>query len=470
LASAATASGNISIQTSPAYVVSPSLLYGANAVCSTSSATFADGRFVIVYIDASTVAVYASIFSITGVLQTTISVGTAYSTPQQGQVSVATLPSGKFVVSYMSTSSVITNAMYSSAYAFISNSTISSVSFSSSYGIGSAGLSNERFVVVFSGSQPKYQVFDATNTSITSATSVLGATAYNVCVAANQWGGFTICYYYSSTQYMFGVYNSSGNTYTATNTITFSSSNGILNQKAAFANGYSYSLYTNSSSSYSYIGYADEGGLSYNSSGTINSLDTVSYGNIAIGTTALGNPVLFYPITGQTPSTPIYSWSNRIPALSNAVTFPNSSGFALTGATFRGATSYGACPTVTPNIANNVAVAWCNSSGYLYYAIVNAMPVCANLPATAGVTSSNTTSVVPTATTVNSTAISGTFVGVAASTAPSGGSGQVVVNGVAKLNANYTGTASGAFDHTGTAVPGAKGTYKGNIVNLQGNT
>ena len=199
--------------------------------------------------------------------------------------------------------------------------------------------------------------------------------------------------------------------------------------------------------------------------------DVVSYGNIGIGCPGLGNPVVFYP-GSSIPGVALFSYQNRIPssfATSGAIKFPNAGTFALSGATFRGNNGYGSLPTVTSGIGNSAVVAWCDTNGYLYYAIVNTTPVSSNLPTVAGVTSSTAIPVYPGATT-SSTVIGATFTGVAASTATAGGSGQVITNGAAKLNSNYTNTASGAFDHTGTAINGVKGTYNGNIVNMQGNT
>jgi hypothetical protein len=477
LATAAASTGNISIQTSTAYVVNPTLLYSTNAVMGTSSATFPDGKFVIAYIDSINFKVYASVFSVGGVLQTTITVGTAYATQVANNISVTTLSSGKFAVTYMTTSTVVTNALYSSTYSLISSVDIASTAaLSAGYGVSNCGLSNDRYAVGYhrSSGYPSYVVYDATNTLISGPTTVISAGCNNIGLCANAWGGFYITYYYSGagSVYVNLIQNTTGTTYTNPTQQTYGAQGACYGGRPSFGNGNVYSLMTANSSSYAYVLWSDEGCQQIIQSGTIYSSNVQSYSNVAIGTTALGNPVLFYPNNSPTqPNLPIWAWTNKTAPFSSApITFPNNSTFALTGSgTFVGNSNFGSLPTVTANIANNVVVAWLTTSGSLYYAIVNAVPVCANLVATAGVTSSTTTPVSPTATTTTSTAISGTFVGVAASTAPSGGSGQVVVNGVAKLNANYTGTASGAFDHTGLPVNGVKGTYKGNIVNLQGN-
>jgi hypothetical protein len=76
----------------------------------------------------------------------------------------------------------------------------------------------------------------------------------------------------------------------------------------------------------------------------------------------------------------------------------------------------------------------------------------------------------PVTSAVNSSVIGGVFSGVAATTATAGSTGQVIVNGAAQLNANYTSTSSGVVDHQGAGVNGIRGTFNGRLINMQGNT
>jgi hypothetical protein len=124
----------------------------------------------------------------------------------------------------------------------------------------------------------------------------------------------------------------------------------------------------------------------------------------------------------------------------------------------------------TPGFGNNIVLAWADGSGFLQYAIANVIPVSASTTLTAGVSSSLGITVSPVTQSVNSSIIGGVFSGVAATTATAGSTGQVIVNGAAQLNANYTSTSSGVVDHQGAGVNGVRGTFNGRLINMQGNS
>jgi len=85
--------------------------------------------------------------------------------------------------------------------------------------------------------------------------------------------------------------------------------------------------------------------------------------------------------------------------------------------------------------------------------------------------SSSTSYVISPVNGTSATSINGAVLaGVALTNASANSTGQIQINGLAQLNSTYTNTATGSFDYTGQAVDGVKGTYNGQIVNLQGNS
>lgn len=475
ISTAAAATGTYTVPTSPSYTLQPTLLYSASVVCGTSSATFPDGKFVIAYRDTSAnYAIYASVFSATGALITTISVSSSsYVSSYSGGVSVCTLPSGKFVVSYQSIYGTITNVMYSSSYSVLYTTTrTGAYATDDNHNMSSAGLSNDRWVLVYTdgSNYATYAVYDNTNTLIAGPTTLQANNCYGMAVAATSYGSFFVnCYNTGGgpVMNMFHVGNSTGNSYANIGSTSYGSSGSVKGGKnIAWSNGVCYNYYYSGT----YNPYWVVDGVNDYATGasTTGGADAITYANVALGCTGLGNPVLFRP-TLSTPAYPIYAWPNKSPSWTSAFTFPNSGAFAASGMSFRGNTGFGTLPTLTSGVGNNIVAAWCDTNGYLNYAIINITPVSSTVTLTAGTSSSVGIPVSPTATT-SATVIGATFVGVAAATVAAGSAGPVITNGPAKLNSNYTNTASGAFDHSGTPTGGVRGTYNGKVVNMQGNS
>jgi hypothetical protein len=479
IAVSAATSGTVSAQTSTSYTLPPSIAY-ASQVSSTSAATLPNGNFLIAYKDYVTNIVYVSVFLPLGDLLQTITVGLGYAYTVSNQISVCALSSGKFVVSFSPSGSVstLTNAMYSSSYALISTSTITSLS---SGGVGggrsvsSAGLSNDRFVVAAfdSNNYPNVYVFDNTNTSIYS-TILISTSCNGMAVVANDWGGFyTQIYDNGSTLIRFyGYYNSTGNTYAQQGNINTTGSGNNAQTKLIYSNGILYGLGYNGGN-YVYNFYEDMTNSPIQSS-AINATNALNgtFGGI-LGVTGLGNPLFFYPsntsntnnITGWTTSQQSSgSWSTAM------ITYPNNSFLSTATISYSSSFGSGLNAVSTPGVGNNVVLAWSDTSGFLQYAIANVIPVSASTTVTAGTSSSLGIVVSPVTSAVNSLVIGGVFSGVAATTATAGSTGQVIVNGAAQLNANYTNTISGAVDHQGSGVNGVRGTFNGRLINMQGNT
>tara|TARA_R110000868_G_scaffold136848_3_gene349992 strand:+ start:4534 stop:7413 length:2880 start_codon:yes stop_codon:yes gene_type:complete len=476
IAVSAATTGTVSVQTNTSYTLPPSILY-ASQITSSSAATLPNGNFLIAYKDYVTYVVYVSVFTPLGNLLQTITVGAGYATVAANQISVCALSSGKFVVSYCGPSSgtVVINAMYSSSYSLINTSTLSTTTIQTTRGVSSAGLSNDRFVIATfdTNAYPSYYVFDNTNTSIASA--VIYSTACNgLSVVANDWGGFYVQFWDNASTLIriYGFYNTTGNTYTQLNNTNTTGSGNNAQTKLIYSNGTLYGLGYNGGN-YVYSTNEDLAtGMAQstiiNAANQINS----SFAGI-LGVTGLGNPLLFYPsntsnannITGWTNSSQQSgSWSTAM------ITYPNNSFLSTATISYSVGFGSGLNAVSTPGIGNNVVLAWADTSGFLQYAIANVIPVSASTTVTAGTSSSLGIVVSPVTSAVNSSVVGGVFSGVAATTATAGSTGQVIVNGAAQLNANYTSTSSGVVDHQGAGVNGVRGTFNGRLINMQGNT
>jgi hypothetical protein len=479
VAVSAAASGTASVQTSTSYTLPPSILY-SSTISSNSAATLPNGNFLIAYKDYTTYVVYVSVFSPFGVLLQTITVGTGFASTDNGQISVCALSSGKFVVSYCGSGSGTTliNAMYSSSYVYINSSTWTNLynPVGALNNISSAGLSNDRFVVVAvnNSSDNSYQVWNSSNVSIDSNTIVSGASS-GLSVTANDWGGFYVQLYVTSSTAIrfFGFYNYSGNLYTTITNATITGSTANYQTRLSYSNGVLYGLgyngnnYLYTSTEELTAGITQYASISNSSSGFLN-----NYWGGVVGVTGLGNPVLFYPLN-TTASNFLVGWTNSGNGnfATNQITYPNIARLSTSTASFRaGGVGAGMLTITTPGFGNNIVLAWADGSGFLQYAIANVIPVSASTTLTAGVSSSLGITVSPVTQSVNSSIIGGVFSGVAATTATAGSTGQVIVNGAAQLNANYTSTSSGVVDHQGAGVNGVRGTFNGRLINMQGNS
>jgi hypothetical protein len=474
IAVSAASTAVVSAQTSTSYTLAPSILYSTR-VSSTSAATLPNGNFLIAYKDDVTYMVYVSVFSPFGVLIQTIAVGTGTADSNTNQIAVCALSSGKFVVSYCAVGAVITNAMYSSAYAFINTSTWSGLStVGNAYAVSSAGLTNDRYVVaaIDVSTYPAYQVWDNTNTSISS--SVITSTASTgVSVTASNWGSFYVQMYVSGATSIrvYGYYNTTGTTYTQIGSSQATGSGNNFQTRLFYSNGSLYGLGTNSGN---YLYYTQEElGTAFSQAASISASNALNnnWGGI-VGVTGLGNPVLFYPYNGTT-SNNLVGWTNGPNGNfgANYITYPATARLSYSSIAFRAvSTGIGLLLATTPGVGNNIVLVFADSNGFLQYAIANVIPVSASTTLTAGTSSSVGITVSPVTQSINSSIIGGVFSGVAATTATAGSTGQVIVNGAAQLNANYTSTSSGAVDHQGSGVNGVRGTFNGRLINMQGNS
>lgn len=452
---------NATVSTGSSYIVAPASV-STDTVDSIKSATLPDGRFVIAYKNVTTQAVSFNVYSITGVLQTTVAVGTGTGT---AKVRIAALPNGNVAVAYLTAAGTLTVAVYSSSFVFISSTTISTYS-SGVFDV--AGLSTNRIVVVYqSGSQnPQYNVYSDTLTVVQSASVILSTATtlseLNV-VAGTSNGSFWTKWINTGTNpavhyscvvstsangYGFAINNATGGSTTAL-TLTC----GLAVNPANVAVGFSASSGVNGEF-YQYN--TSNGGSTFanSSPGGFSTNTMSSTSNVALGVTGAGTFVCFsegnatYNLLGFTGVATLAGTTSSTP---NGL---------LTG--INKSTSYGMQACVTPSYNYNAVIAWINSSNIAQYAIVNAYPFETTQAVTAGVTGSAPT------TPLNISQSSGYYLaGVAVSDCPPGGTGQIQTNGVANLNSQYsTTTAFQGFDFQNPVTVGVKGTAVGRTVTM----
>jgi hypothetical protein len=230
--------------------------------------------------------------------------------------------------------------------------------------------------------------------------------------------------------------------------------------------------------------FTDSGGNTISYTGALSSWpvgstsNPTSYPMMGVGLTGNGNVVMATSYGGSSSqslgifvSSPQVTWSPGQPApyqvSSSSYYAPYFNNTVLNINGIVG--DIAAQPRVTPLTGNNCLITFRNTSNYPAYIIVNGSASTATYVVVAGTTVS---SLVPVASIGNSSTvgISGVFAGVALTTASAGSTGQLAINGPVLLGSSYTTTATGAFDSTGNAVSGVKGTFNGRSVNLQGNS
>lgn len=452
---------NQTISTGSVYTVAPSAV-DSNAVDSIKSTTLPDGRFAIVYKNAANGSISFNVYSVTGVLQTTVPVVVAITaTGSASRVRIAALSSGKIAVGYFNTAgSILSVALYSSTFSLINTAT---VAVGSTQGMDLAGLTNDRFVLAYlnsANSYVSYIVYDNTATLVQGTTPSSDATIQTLSVQASSNGGFWLAWVTASTSAKnVYYYQSNTNSYSAVYGV-FSYGSGVGNtfmpcQVAVNSSGIAAFLSASASTSGQIYTASFNGGAANILSGAPPSFNTGSWtgGNGAVGATGAGTFLFFG--SGNTNGN-LYGFTGAT-SVNNNTAYPYG---LLSGITT--SASYGMQACITPSYGYNAVIAWINSSNIAQYAIVNAYPFNASQDITAGVTGSAPT------TPLNISQSSGYYLaGVAVSDCPAGGTGQIQTNGVANLNSQYsTTTAFQGFDFQNPVTVGVKGTAVGRTVTM----
>ena len=338
---------------------------------------------------------------------------------------------------------------------------------------------NNNFAIIFNN--------DTTNGAVRVYNSALsniysygfGGSPQGMSIAGNSWGGFAISFFGSST----GNFRS----FTPTGTSTWSPGSAFTYTLSAYnqspqmiATSGRYVVTANSAGYPSYGMFTDAGTSDIVFTGALTSWPPGStntpnsYPMMGIGLTG-NSMVVFATSYGGTFSLGIGNMASQ-GTWSNGQQLPyQQAGTNNLGAMFSNSAyntdnivnGLDSQPRITPLAGNNCLITFKNGNNYPTFIIVNGNSYSSVYTVTASTTPSAPVPVVPVTV---SGVISGTFAGVAVTSATAGSTGQLATNGQALLGASYTSTAAGSFDSTGGAVGGLKGTFNGRSVNLQGNS
>ena len=473
------------VGTSPvAYVTQPSGI--TTSTCDTvNCCTLVNGNIVVVTRTTAGL-YYFYIYTPAGALVTSAYIGLSSSTGYSYAYGIyaSGLQSGNFVVMYYTTSSNFAIDVYSSSGSLLAQS-LSNTTSGFNYGIGggvAALADGDRFVTVFpsSSNYPSYRVFSYASSAITAVTSITNLVAsshYNLAVAADDCGGFAVTTYYpaAGSQYYYVIYPNGASSYTVNYSTGFGPNYYYYYRQMTYSGGvYFMAAPSSSTSSYAYFYNASVGEIYTQGYFTLsgNSNNTADRATIGLGKTSAGSwATIGYgtSATSQPNFTGLHGeigWGNS----SYTYSAPSTNKLYDSSLTFYG-NEQGNSAVACQATGNNAFFAWLNSSQIPVFAIVNMDPSYVATTLTAGVSASSGSPIYGNATSVSGAISNTTFAGVAANTAAAGGTGQLIVNGVAQLNSNYsTSTPAQSFDYTGLPAPGVKGSSVGRIVNLQGNT
>jgi hypothetical protein len=455
--------------------------YALRALCCT---TLSNGNYAVGYYGSSTGTIYIATISQTGSILSNVNTNISGYLNSSGAnfysaFKICGLTSGKIALGVM-------NSSNSSVYVYLFNSSLTQIgsvqlapggSTSIVTGIAVTALTNDRFVVCAgNGASFNYAVYGntgATNVASGTAATTDGNTISQVGCVGTSDGGF-IMSGTTGSGYLNTVFvaNTTGNTFVvgtvAAPSVGTSAVNGIgVGSAGAGLNGYMYYIMWDGSTTITQYNLNKLG-----SATTTGSIATASYTfntianngtSICLTNTGYGTPVVVLQATNGS----LAFWGNLGGAnTTNASTVYQSSIFGRLS---------GNILSATPGPGNNILVATLDNNSYPSFAIVNVPPATASWTSTEWVPTTTTTasavpsSIVPVGSAtgnVNNTVLAG----VAATTAAAGTVGQLVINGPAQLNANYSNSITGNFDFTGQAISGVRGTYNGRLINMQGNT
>lgn len=478
-----TASSSTVVTNAPSTVSGPTALesFTSDAI---TSCSLSNGGFVIAYRNSTTNAVTAKVFSPSGGVVSTIAVGTSTLSSISYSVRVAPLTDGGFVVAYVNSAAVINLQVYSSSYALTTSATRAIYnSFATNYNFDMCGLLNNNFAIIHSvdGSTAIARVYDSSLTIIYSSSAFSG-TPQGMAIAGNSWGGFAISYYTGSGNFRAFVPTGTS-TWAAGSALTWSMGAFIQNPQMVATQSGAYIITSYNSGYPNYAVFSDAGATSITATGALSSWPWSSGNNptsqpmMGLGLTGNGNVVYATSYGGTSnQSLGIGTMAAQVTWSTNQqLPYQQGTSFNLGGGFFS-PTSYNtnnivkgldAQPRIVPLIGNNCLITFFNTNSYPAYIIVNANSYSSIYTVTAGVTAS---APIPVAPITASGVITGVFAGVAITSATAGSTGQLATNGQVLLGSSYTSTATGAFDSTGNAVSGVKGTFNGRSVNLQGNS
>jgi hypothetical protein len=479
-----TTSSSSSVVTNTPTTISGSTVINSASCDSIASCSLPNGGFVIAYKTTSGNVVSANVYSSSNSLIITVAVASSALSSSVFAVKVCALSGGGFVVAYATSSTVITVKLYSSAYALSGTTTITQYSFTTNYQFDICGLQGDNFAIVFSndGTNGAVRVYNSALSNIYSLG--FSGTPTGFSIAGNSFGGFALAYFSGGQGYFRTFVPISTSSWAPVTVGNWSTGAYVQDPQLCATQSGAYVVTSYTSGAPSYGMFNDSGPNDVLYTGALSSWppgsgagDPTSYPMMGIGLTGNGNIVIATSysgtalgIIGGLSAQFTFSTGQTIPWQLSSVSYgvvPLFSNNTYSIATI--VTGLASQPRVTPLTGNNCLITFKDTSNYPAFIVVSGSSSSTAYSVVAGTTVS---SLVPVASISNSSTvgIAGVFAGVALTTASAGSTGQVAINGQALLGSSYTSTATGAFDSTGNAVSGVKGTFNGRSVNLQGNT
>jgi hypothetical protein len=471
-----TASSSTVVTNTPTTISGPVVL-NASACDAIASCSLPNGGFVIAYRNTNS-NVVLNVYSQNAGLVTSITVSGTFQSSVSYSVKICALSGGGFAVAWSQSSTVIALQVYSSAYALSASTTITQYSFNTQYIFDVCGLQGNTFAIIWSvdGTNAAVRIYNSGLTNLQQFD--FAGTPSGFACAGNAWGGFAVSYF-SGGQGLFRSYApTASNTWAQATLTSWSMGAFVQNPQMVCSQSGMYVITSYNSSYPNYGMLTDIGATNISYCGALSSwplgstYNPTSHPMMGIGMTGNGNIVVANADTtsiGIGVMAPQVTWSPGQPApyqqTAGSGSPPMFSNSAYNTTSIGGDTA--SQPRITPLTGNNCLITFRGTSNYPSYIIVNGTSNSQAYVVTAGTTAS---SLVPIAPVTGSGVITGVLAGIAVTNASAGSTGQLATNGQVLLGASYTSTATGAFDSTGAAVSGVKGTFNGRSVNLQGNT
>ena len=465
--------------------------FACNAVY---SATLPNGTIVVAYVRTSNYALAVNVYSASGVLQQTIAVATI-STGLQANVRIAALSSGKFVVTYPSSTVNVTAVVYSTSFIVVYTSVIGTTngSWGQNTNYDVAALTNDQYVLVIgagSAGSCTSQIYSGTSsTQVAGYTLTTGAAqgqftsnATYVAVRGNNYGGFMVFGRTgsASTELAMTYLQTSATSWTYASYYNLPGATGSFYSVQAIAYngaGMYQVLSSASASNTTYVTTSFTDGYT-TSNGALLAITAQSGGagsyETAIGINAYGEFVQ----VGQGSQNILYGMPGCGTLKAGSVDTGGSGSFIYNPAvgystlSGMGATTSSSFPTIAPVAGPYAYLVYLQvTTSYPVFTFITTYPVSVTTTVSNSQVSSNSAVPITPTTTSSSTTIPNTILaGVAATTASAGSTGQLINNGLAQLNSSYPASANQSFDYTGQAVSGVKGIIKNRVLNLQGNS
>lgn len=452
----------------------PATTVAAVASDSIQIASTANGGFVIVYRSTGTFPVTAVVYNQFGGVVQTIAVGNGSGATSARSVAVTVLTSGTLVVAFLSAANTVTLNTYTfsgGTYAAAATTTQSGIATTSTNTrINVTAISNDRFVFSFinnSNNNLSYTVYSSALTLLVGATNIDATSVALNSAAAFTGGGFVLSGRTGSSGFRtYYIRETTPNSFSTVTTSTFANnvSSFTANVVATPGNAVVVTGGLTTPTSLGLYAFDPTGGAI----AATQNFNTDNYERSScVGLTGAGSVVMFFASNFGSSNGRAIAYNSGLDG--SDTTPPTSGAQVLTFPNLSTASNGQSQICSAPGVGYNCVFAWIDADNFPTYAMLYAYPATFAATLTSGVSQSIAYPV-----TINSNLPLNGYVlqGVAVTSAPAGGTGQVQTNGTARLNSNYSpSTPASAFDFqtpNGTNIPGVKGTAIGNTVILEG--